>query len=103
MFVPEDILNAAADATAVMVNGKKTHFPITSITPAPTLTPTPTSLPTVIPNLPVVHHQVSGDVGHRTLWVVCVIMGITSVAFYAMAWRVPVVSFSLTKEQLYDI
>lgn len=46
-------------------------------------------VPTVIPgNEPI--YQKSGDVGNRTLWVVCVIMGLSSIAFYVMAFRVPV-------------
>lgn len=67
-------------------------------------------IPTVIPgNEPI--YQVAGDIGNRTLWlvacnllyldlqsdfirIVCVIMGLSSLAFYAMAFRVPVVSES---------
>ncbi|KAI0521845.1 hypothetical protein F5B22DRAFT_506121 [Xylaria bambusicola] len=47
-------------------------------------------IPTVTPDIPKVYHQYSTDVGHKTLWVVCVLMGISSLAFYAMAMRVPV-------------
>ncbi|KAI1778325.1 opsin-1 [Hypoxylon cercidicola] len=49
-----------------------------------------TPLPTVIPDLPRVYYQTSTEVGHRTLWVVCVLMGLSSLTFYAMAMRVPV-------------
>ncbi|KAI6092331.1 opsin-1 [Hypoxylon rubiginosum] len=49
-----------------------------------------TPLPTVIPDVPRVYYQTSSEVGHRTLWVVCVLMGLSSLAFYAMAMRVPV-------------
>jgi bacteriorhodopsin len=46
-------------------------------------------IPTVIPgNTP--EYQEAGDVGNRALWVVFVIMVISSLAFYAMAFRVPV-------------
>ncbi|KAG8533017.1 uncharacterized protein KY384_001800 [Bacidia gigantensis] len=45
-------------------------------------------IPTVVPDAPEL--QKSGDVGNRTLWVVFVIMVISSIAFYAMAFRVPV-------------
>ncbi|CAF9937676.1 hypothetical protein IMSHALPRED_000503 [Imshaugia aleurites] len=46
-------------------------------------------IPTVVPgNTPI--YQEAGDVGSRTLWVVFVIMLISSIAFYAMAFRVPV-------------
>ncbi|KAI8624418.1 hypothetical protein F5Y19DRAFT_454263 [Xylariaceae sp. FL1651] len=47
-------------------------------------------LPTVTPDIPRVYHQHATDVGHKTLWVVCVVMGISSIVFYAMAMRVPV-------------
>jgi len=46
-------------------------------------------IPTVIPT-PKVEYQVAGDTGNRTLWVVFVMMFISSLAMYAMAWRVPV-------------
>jgi len=45
-------------------------------------------IPTVVPTVP--EYQVATDTGDRTLWVVCVIMIISSLAFYAMAFRVPV-------------
>ena len=64
-------------------------------------------IPTVVPG-PSIHYVEAGDTGNRTLWlvfsalpssnlltahrVVCVIMGISSLAFYGMAFRVPVVS-----------
>lgn len=57
------------------------------------LTPTHTStlpFPTVTPDIPKVHTQYTTDVGHKTLWVVCVLMGICSLVFYGMAMRVPV-------------
>ncbi|KIW72494.1 hypothetical protein, variant [Phialophora macrospora] len=50
----------------------------TSVAPIPTVVPTP---PQVI---------AAGDAGNRTLWVVVVIMAISSLAFYGMAFRVPV-------------
>jgi len=45
-------------------------------------------IPTVVPTKPI--YQKSSDTGDRTLWVVFVIMVISSLAFYAMAFRVPV-------------
>ncbi|KAJ9503460.1 hypothetical protein H2202_000599 [Exophiala xenobiotica] len=45
-------------------------------------------IPTVIPN-PVITIA-AGDMGKRTLWVVVVLMAISSLAFYGMAFRVPV-------------
>lgn len=57
------------------------------LVPLPSVTPLPTTLPTALPKPDI--YQVSGDTGDRTLWVVFVIMAISSVAFYAMAFRVP--------------
>ncbi|KAL9580789.1 MAG: hypothetical protein Q9212_004286 [Teloschistes hypoglaucus] len=46
-------------------------------------------MPTVIPgNTPI--YQKATDTGHRALWVVFVIMLLSSLAFYIMAFRVPV-------------
>jgi len=45
-------------------------------------------LPTVVPTPPTFVH--AGDTGSRTLWVVVVLMAISSLAFYGMAFRVPV-------------
>ncbi|KAL8691101.1 MAG: hypothetical protein Q9218_003594 [Villophora microphyllina] len=46
-------------------------------------------LPTVVPgNTPI--YQKATDTGHRALWVVFVIMLLSSLAFYIMAFRVPV-------------
>jgi len=45
-------------------------------------------IPTVVPG-PTVHYQRAGDTGNRTLWVVCVIMALSSLAFYGLAFRVP--------------
>jgi len=46
-------------------------------------------IPTVVPgNTPIYEHR--SETGHRALWVVCVLMGISSLIFYAMALRVPV-------------
>ncbi|KAL9102518.1 MAG: hypothetical protein Q9163_002353 [Psora crenata] len=50
----------------------------TSVAPLPTVTPGNT-----------IEYQKSGDVGNRTLWVVFVLMMLSSIAFYAMAFRVP--------------
>jgi len=57
-----------------------TLLPIASSSVAP--------IPTVVPG-PNVQYQRAGDIGNRTLWVVVVIMAISSLAFYAMAYRVP--------------
>ncbi|KAI0911312.1 hypothetical protein F4824DRAFT_251921 [Ustulina deusta] len=47
-------------------------------------------LPTVTPDVPRIYHQHSTEVGHKTLWVVCIIMGVSSLIFYLMAMRAPV-------------
>ncbi|KIX00249.1 uncharacterized protein Z518_10388 [Rhinocladiella mackenziei CBS 650.93] len=57
-------------------------------TPAPMATSSVVPVPTVIPSPPI--YVKSGDVGNRTLWVVVVVMAICSLAFYGMAFRVPV-------------
>jgi len=55
----------------------------------PTASSSVAPIPTVIPgNTPI--YEAAGDVGNRTLWVVVVIMALSSLAFYAMAFRVPV-------------
>ncbi|KAI1179226.1 hypothetical protein F4777DRAFT_575257 [Nemania sp. FL0916] len=76
MMIPEDLFNQ------VVAPGMASHHKPTHTGHLP--------LPTVIPDIPKVHHQYSTDVGHKTLWVVCVIMGVASLAFYGMAMRVPV-------------
>lgn len=63
---PEMLANAAPKATS------------TAVAPIPTVVPDP------------VIHETLGDTGSRTLWVVVVIMAISSLAFYGMAFRVPV-------------
>jgi bacteriorhodopsin len=55
------------------------------------MVPTPTSvapIPTVVPDLP--EYQHAGHSGKTALWVVFVIMVISSVMFAGMSWRVPV-------------
>jgi len=47
-----------------------------------------TSLPTVLPDLPV--EQYVGETGTRTLWVVFIVMVISSAVFTGLSWRVPV-------------
>ncbi|KAI1344759.1 hypothetical protein F5Y15DRAFT_4180 [Xylariaceae sp. FL0016] len=74
MFLPQDALEMATQVIVAKPHSTHTHVP----------------LPTVTPDLPKVYYQESSEVGHRTLWVVCVLMGLSSIAFYAMAMRVPV-------------
>jgi len=59
----------------------------TALLPIPTSTHV-SPIPTVVPG-PSYEYQTASDTGVRTLWVVTVIMGISSIAFYAMAFRVP--------------
>ncbi|KAI0206126.1 hypothetical protein F4808DRAFT_408962 [Astrocystis sublimbata] len=76
MMIPDDVFEQVLGATS---GGR--HRPThTSTLP----------IPTVTPDIPKVYHQLSTDVGHKTLWVVCVLMGLSSLGFYAMAMRVPV-------------
>jgi len=55
----------------------------------PTHTSSVAPIPTVFPGDPPIYQKL-GATGHRSLWVVCVIMAISSIAFYIMAFRVPV-------------
>ena len=93
---------------------------VTALVPPPTrttkATPTPTPLPTVKPDpIPLIFTEGATDTGRQTIWlvvftpspyrpanlpartdrVVCVLMGISSLAFYYLAARVPVVSGNL--------
>ncbi|KAG9234667.1 putative opsin-1 [Amylocarpus encephaloides] len=45
-------------------------------------------MPTVVPNRP--RYETVGEAGTKTLWVVFVIMFLSTLAFTVMAWRVPV-------------
>lgn len=65
------------------------EFAATFNIPPPVPQP-PRPLPTVIPDIPVIHYEVVHAPGSRTLWVVCVIMALSSLAFYGMAMRVSV-------------
>jgi bacteriorhodopsin len=57
-------------------------------TALPTATASVAPIPTVIPGSEPIY-QVAGDAGHRTLWVVFVLMLIASGAFTVMSWNVP--------------
>lgn len=76
MMIPQDLLD---------------QVPVPVPTHHQTATPTHVlPLPTVTPDIPRIYHQYSTEAGHKTLWVVCVVMGVSSLAFYGMAMRVPV-------------
>lgn len=61
----------------------------TSVIPLPTSSPTGVlPIPSVIPDSP--EHQFVGETGTKTLWVVFIIMLISSGVFSGLAWRVPV-------------
>ncbi|KAI0838633.1 opsin-1 [Hypoxylon sp. FL0890] len=74
MILPQQIYDAATQAATILPPPETSHTP----------------LPTVIPDIPRIYFQTSSEVGHRTLWVVCALMGLSSLAFYIMAMRVPV-------------
>lgn len=57
---------------------KTSSLAASSVAPIPTVVPTPAEYIT------------AGDTGSRTLWIVTVLMAISSLAFYSMAFRVPV-------------
>lgn len=63
----------------MIVNPEMLKTASSSVAPIPTVVPSPTPI-----------HEKAGDVGNRTLWIVVVIMALSSLAFYAMAFRVPV-------------
>jgi len=68
--------------------------PVEALMKSKILVPTSSSsyhvpLPTVIPGSTPIY-QKAGETGHRTLWAVFVIMVVSSLAFYIMAFRVPV-------------
>jgi bacteriorhodopsin len=56
----------------------KAYSAASSVAPIPTIIPTPDQFENI------------GDIGRRTLWVVVVLMALSSLAFYGMAFRVPV-------------
>merc|ERR1711874_686705 len=56
--------------------------------PTATAVPSVAPIPTVIPGHDAIY-QVAGDAGHKTLWVVFVLMLIASGAFTVMSWNVP--------------
>lgn len=58
------------------------------LVPTPSPTPSVSPIPTVTPNLP--RYERIGDTGGKTLWVVFAIMLLSTLAFIAMSWRVPV-------------
>jgi len=58
------------------------------LVPTPSPTPSVSPIPTVIPNVP--HYERIGEAGVKTLWVVFVIMLLSTIAFIGLAWRVPV-------------
>ncbi|KAF1933910.1 family A G protein-coupled receptor-like protein [Didymella exigua CBS 183.55] len=60
----------------------------TSMIPLPTATGGVSPIPTVLPDTP--DKQFVGETGTKTLWVVFIIMLISSGVFSGLAWRVPV-------------
>lgn len=56
--------------------------------PTHTSTSTVAPIPTVIPGPDIIYSHITG-VGHRTLWVVTVLMGVSSLVFYFLTARAP--------------
>jgi len=78
MIDPQALVEAFKTATATLPNPK-----------IPTATPTHVApIPSVIPNQPI--YEVAGDAGHKTLWVVFVVMLISTLGFVFLAYRTPV-------------
>ncbi|KAI9831819.1 MAG: hypothetical protein M1819_004716 [Sarea resinae] len=68
--------------------------PVDALKTSSLLVPTSSSshvapIPTVVPS-PSKAYELVGDAGKKTLWVVFVIMLLSTIAFTALAWRVPV-------------
>ncbi|ESZ98609.1 opsin-1 [Sclerotinia borealis F-4128] len=61
---------------------------IPTSTPTPTPTPSVAPIPSVVPNVPT--YETIGSSGKTTLWVVFVIMFLSTLTFSYLAWRVPV-------------
>jgi len=55
----------------------------------PTNTDSPSLPMPTVTNTPIPHLEASGELGDRTLWATFVIMLVSSLAAYGMAWRVP--------------
>jgi len=66
----------------------KTKATSSLLVPTSSSSPSVSPIPTVIPTQP--YYEKVGEAGTKTLWVVFVIMLLSSLAFTAMAWRVPV-------------
>jgi len=62
----------------MLVDGNMIKSATSSVAPIPTVVPGPSE-----------HYVTATAIGTRTLWVVCVLMGLSSLAFYGMAYRVP--------------
>jgi bacteriorhodopsin len=71
-----------------MVEAFKTKATSSLLVPTSSPTSTVSSIPTVLPTPP--HFETVGETGTKTLWVVFVIMLLSTLAFIAMSWTVPV-------------
>jgi len=72
-MIQDKVMDALKTATSGLLVPTSTHV-------AP--------IPTVIPTQPI--YETVGEAGKKTLWVVFAIMLLSSLAFYVMAWSVPV-------------
>lgn len=66
----------------------KTKATSSLLVPTSSSSPSVSPIPTIIPTPP--HFEKVGEAGTKTLWVVFAIMLLSSLAFTALAWRVPV-------------
>ncbi|KAI9647493.1 hypothetical protein NHQ30_003878 [Ciborinia camelliae] len=88
MINPMQVLDMEAFRKTTSSILASTSTPIPSAPPTSTPTPSVAPIPTVVPNVPT--YQTIGHSGHITLWVVFVIMFLSTLTFFYMAWRVPV-------------
>jgi bacteriorhodopsin len=72
----------------MIVDPVEALFKTSLLVPTHTHQPSHTALPTIVPTPD--YYETVGDVGKKTLWVVFVIMFLSSLAFYWMAYKTPV-------------
>ncbi|KAJ8071055.1 hypothetical protein OCU04_001401 [Sclerotinia nivalis] len=70
------------------LRGKSSSLLVPTSTPSPSATPSVAPIPSVVPNVPT--YETIGHTGQTTLWVVFVIMFLSTLTFTYLAWRQPV-------------
>jgi len=88
LSIPSSITQSHTPSTAIMIIDPVEMLKKTSAL-LPTATATASSLPTIVPDYP--EDQFAEEDGKRTLWVVFIVMLISSAVFTGLSWRVPVV------------